>query len=90
VEREVSEEIDISTYHTDKIVAVLNDDSNDVGKVHFGIVHICELKSQDVKKKEAKITKISFMTAENLRQQTENLESWSQICLKYLIMEDMK
>jgi predicted NUDIX family phosphoesterase len=90
VEREVSEEIDISTNHTDKIVAVLNDDSNDVGKVHFGIVHIWELKSQNVKKKEAKITKISFMTSEDLRRQTESLETWSQICLKYIIMEDVK
>jgi predicted NUDIX family phosphoesterase len=40
VKREVTEEVIISSKYTDTIVGVLNDDSNDVGKVHFGIVHL--------------------------------------------------
>ena len=39
VEREVAEEVCVQTPHTDRVVALLNDDSNEVGSVHLGIVH---------------------------------------------------
>ena len=35
VEREVAEEVAVEADHTDKIVALLNDDSNEVGQVHL-------------------------------------------------------
>ena len=40
VEREIDEELNITGAHTNKIVALLNDDSNEVGKVHLGVVHM--------------------------------------------------
>src|SRR5712691_2114497 len=40
VEREVNEEIKIGTKFEDRIVALLNDDTTDVGRVHLGIVHV--------------------------------------------------
>src|SRR5439155_25232610 len=43
VEREVNEEIKIDTPFEDRIVALLNDDTTDVGRVHLGIVHIFKL-----------------------------------------------
>src|SRR6266446_2553275 len=39
VEREVGEEIQIDTRFDDCIVALLNDDSNEVGQVHLAVVH---------------------------------------------------
>ena len=50
VEREVAEEISIKTKFEDRIVALLNDDSNDVGKVHLGVVHVFKLAEPDVEK----------------------------------------
>src|SRR6476620_12800472 len=43
VEREVHEEIRIETTFDDHIVALLNDDSTEVGRVHLGVVHVLKL-----------------------------------------------
>ena len=84
VEREVNEEIKIDTPFEDRIVALLNDDSTDVGRVHLGIVHLFKLEEPKVQKREAMITGLSFLTKEELRARSESLESWSQICLDSL------
>jgi predicted NUDIX family phosphoesterase len=81
VEREVNEEINIGTPFEDRIVALLNDDSTDVGRVHLGIVHILKLKEPRVKKREAIITGLTFLTKEELLARRESLETWSQICV---------
>jgi predicted NUDIX family phosphoesterase len=84
VEREVNEEIKIDTPFEDRIVALLNDDSTEVGRVHLGIVHIFKLKEPNVQKREAMITGLAFLTKEELMARRESLESWSQICVDAL------
>ena len=84
VEREVNEEIKIDTPFEDRIVALLNDDSTEVGRVHLGIVHIFKLKEPKVEKREAMITGLSFLIKEELILRRESLESWSQICVDAL------
>ena len=84
VEREVNEEIKIDAPFEDQIVALLNDDSTEVGRVHLGIVHIFKLKEPKVQKREAMITGLTFLTKEELMARRESLESWSQICLDSL------
>jgi len=84
VEREVNEEIKIDTPFEDRIVALLNDDSTEVGRVHLGIVHIFKLKEPNVQKREAMITGLTFLTKEELMARRQSLESWSQICLDSL------
>ncbi|MBN2313738.1 MAG: hypothetical protein JXM79_07390 [Sedimentisphaerales bacterium] len=81
VQREVSEEVSVETAYTDSIVALLNDDSNDVGSVHLGIVHCWHLNEPNVSKREQMITQMGFMTPDELRQVRETLETWSQKCL---------
>src|SRR4029453_6675529 len=81
VEREVNEEIKIDTSFEDRIVALLNDDSTEVGRVHLGIVHIFKLKEPRVQKREAIITGLTFLTKEELMAPRESLKSWSQICV---------
>jgi predicted NUDIX family phosphoesterase len=81
VEREVNEEIKIDTSFEDRIVALLNDDSTEVGRVHLGIVHIFKLKEPKVQKREAMITGLTFLTKEELMGRRESLETWSQICV---------
>lgn len=84
VEREVNEEIMIDTPFDDRIIALLNDDSTEVGRVHLGIVHVLKLQQPKVQKREAMITGLSFLTKEELINRRESLESWSQICLDAL------
>jgi predicted NUDIX family phosphoesterase len=84
VEREVNEEIKIHTQFDDRIVALLNDDTTDVGRVHLGVVHVFTLAEPKVEKREAMITGLTFLTKEELVARRESLETWSQICLDSL------
>ena len=84
VEREVNEEIKIGTQFEDRIVALLNDDTTEVGRVHLGIVHIFRLEEQKVEKREAMITNLAFLTRAELMARRDSLETWSQICLDSL------
>jgi predicted NUDIX family phosphoesterase len=84
VEREVNEEIKINTQFDDRIVAILNDDTTEVGRVHLGIVHVFKLADAKVEKREAMITGLTFLTKQELVTRRESLESWSQICVDSL------
>ena len=81
VEREVNEEIKIESPFEDRIVALLNDDTTEVGRVHLGIVHVFQLAEPKVRKREAMITNLAFLAAEELRARRDALETWSQICV---------
>ena len=84
VEREVNEEIKIESPFEDRIVALLNDDSTEVGRVHLGIVHVFKLAGPKIEKREAMITGLTFLRKEELLARRETMESWSQICLDSL------
>src|SRR3982751_2373267 len=81
VEREVNEEITIASPFEDRIVALLNDDTTEVGRVHLGIVHVFRLAEPKVQKREAMITNLAFLSREELVSRRENLETWSQLCV---------
>jgi predicted NUDIX family phosphoesterase len=81
VEREVNEEIRIETTFEDRIVALLNDDTTEVGRVHLGIVHVFRLAEPKVEKREAMITNLAFLKKEELLSRRDNLETWSQLCV---------
>src|SRR6266699_3228977 len=84
VKREVNEEIKIDTNFEDRIAALLNDDTTEVGRVHLGIVHVFKLTEPKVEKREAMITGLAFLTKEELVSRRESLESWSRICVDSL------
>src|SRR3954466_10772067 len=84
VEREVNEEITISSSFEDRIVALLNDDSTEVGSVHLGVVHVFRLAEPKVEKREAMITNVSFLTRDELVSRRDSLETWSQLCVDSL------
>jgi predicted NUDIX family phosphoesterase len=81
VQREVAEEVFLETKYTNHIVALLNDDSNDVGRVHLGVVHVFRLESDAARKRESVITESGFLTIPELRARRDALETWSQFCL---------
>lgn len=84
VEREVAEEVSVEAGHTDRVVALLNDDSNEVGQVHLGIVHFWTLDSSKVSKREQMITQMGFMSPAELHEVRDSLETWSRLCLDHL------
>jgi len=84
VEREVNEEIKINSKLEDRIVALLNDDSTEVGRVHLGIVHVFKLAQPNVEKREAMITGLTFLPKNELLARRETMETWSQICVDSL------
>lgn len=84
VQRELHEELKMDGHFGSKAVALLNDDSTAVGQVHLGVVHLCELTSENVSKGEAALTELRFLTVAELQNRREQLESWSQFCLDHL------
>jgi predicted NUDIX family phosphoesterase len=84
VEREVNEEIKIDSPFEDRIVALLNDDTTEVGRVHLGIVHVFKLSEPKLEKREAMITGLTFLPKEELLARRKTMENWSQICLDSL------
>jgi predicted NUDIX family phosphoesterase len=85
VEREINEELNLTGTHRQEILGLINDDSNEVGRVHLGVVHLFTLESDEVTSAEDNITGLRFLTLEELAAERERLETWSQICLDGLL-----
>jgi predicted NUDIX family phosphoesterase len=91
VTREIEEELDIPEKHEHRIIALLNDDSNPVGRVHLGIVHLVDLKSDAVSSREDALTDLGFSPLEALGGELfERLETWSGFCIRHLQSPAMK
>lgn len=84
LKREINEEVNIESRYTQRIVALLNDDSNDVGQVHFGVVHTLTLEKPLVKPKEKSINETKFLSTEELRNKIDTFENWSKICIQHI------
>jgi predicted NUDIX family phosphoesterase len=84
VQREVGEELQLNSAYTNRTVALINDDSNEVGRVHLGVVHVFELETDDVRKGEAMITELQFLDRPALAARREAMETWSQTCFDHL------
>lgn len=85
VTREIEEELQLPADHEHRIIALLNDDSNPVGQVHLGIVHLVELSSENVSSREDALLDLSFTAITDLNGPLfERLETWSQFCIRHL------
>ncbi len=84
VRREVVEELIIPEPLENRVVAMINDDSNAVGQVHLGVVHVMQLPEPRAEKRESNILNVEFLDIVKLRAERDNLETWSQICLDNL------
>ena len=82
--REVNEEVKLDTMYREHVVALINDDSTEVGKVHLGIMHIWDVAEPKVSKREGLITQAGFVGIGELKKNVSELETWSQIALKVL------
>ncbi len=82
--RELKEEVIIETPYVLKLVGLINDDETEVGKVHLGIVHICDVEAPLVRSNEEEIEGNGFQPVTELLDNLDGFETWSSICLKAL------
>lgn len=85
VTREIDEELMLPEGHPHRIIALLNDDSNPVGQVHLGIVHLVDLPNEEVASREDALANLEFSTLADLNTSLfDRLETWSQFCIRFL------
>jgi len=84
VRREICEELSVQGEFDARPVGLINDDSTEVGRVHFGVVHVLFRAPEQAKKKEQVITKVEFVPIEQLKARRDQMETWSQLCLDNL------
>lgn len=82
--RELTEEVDIAGPYRERIVGLIYDDSNDVGRVHLGVVHLLEIEQPLVTPREDQLLEAGLVDTGGLWQAADRLESWSQLCLEHL------
>jgi len=83
--RELMEEVAIEG-PKDVAVALINDDSTDVGYVHFGVVHVLEVSDEDVAGNRSGILAPEFVPIADATKDLSEYESWSRFCLEQLNM----
>lgn len=85
--RELHEEIDVVTDNISSIelIGAINDESNEVGKVHIGFLYQIVLRNLNIKVLETEKMSGSWISKANLRDYYEGMESWSQIIIDKFI-----
>ena len=82
--RELKEEVGIDPSNNIKLLGFINDDSNDVGKVHLGIVHLYQLETSDLESKELNLTDCKFPSISKIKEEEESFETWSRLLIPFL------
>jgi len=81
--RELMEEVAIEGAQ-EAAVAVINDDSTDVGYVHFGVVHVLKVNNENVAGSRSGIVAPEFVPIADAIKDAAEYESWSRFCLEHL------
>jgi predicted NUDIX family phosphoesterase len=79
--RELMEEVAVEEGR-ETAVAVINDDSTDVGAVHFGVVHLMHVSSEATAGGRSGIVAPEFIPLEEATKDPAGYESWSRFCLE--------
>jgi predicted NUDIX family phosphoesterase len=84
--RELREEVQLKNAINNQVVAVINDDSNEVGKVHFGVVHRIFLSDGgSVTAVDPALANGGFQFFRYVEQEIDQFESWSQMVIREFI-----
>ena len=65
-------------------VAVINDDSTEVGFVHLGVVHVVQVASEEIVGRRSGIVAPEFVPIAEAMKDLSAYESWSRFCLENL------
>ncbi len=79
--RELEEELVIEGGWRARLVGVLNDDGNAVGRVHFGLVYVVEVDSPDVAVRESDTLTGRMASLEDVLAVRDRMETWSRLIL---------
>ena len=79
--RELMEEVAIDEVK-EAAVAVINDDSTEVGQVHFGVVHIMHAANEAIVGRRSGILGPEFIPIVEAVKNLSAYESWSRLCLE--------
>lgn len=82
--REFHEEVNYTGNISVKPLGILNDDSNDVGKVHIGFVLLLQGDSANISIK-SELKSGALLSLSECLAQRESMESWSQFIVDFLI-----
>ncbi|MDR7554977.1 MAG: hypothetical protein QN157_05155 [Armatimonadota bacterium] len=85
--RELDEELVLTGAWDARLVGVLNDDDNPVGQVHFGLVHLVEVRTGDVAIRETDRLIGRLATTAEIRAVYPLMETWSQLVLDAGLLE---
>jgi predicted NUDIX family phosphoesterase len=81
--RELMEEVEIEASNA-AAVAVLNDDSTEVGYVHFGVVHLMHVATENLVGRRSGIVAPEFVPINEAMKSAAAYETWSRLCLENL------
>jgi predicted NUDIX family phosphoesterase len=81
--REIMEEVAVEEV-SESVVALINDDSTEVGSVHFGVVHIMQVANEKVAGRRSGIVGPEFVPFNEAVKDAAACESWSRYCLEKL------
>jgi predicted NUDIX family phosphoesterase len=79
--RELGEEVQLLSPYQECLAGLIYDPSNDVGKVHLGVVHRFILEAPHVRSNEADLADGGFVSLDELRKEFSRLETWSQLAI---------
>ena len=79
--RELMEEVAVDAGN-EPAVAAINDDSTEVGQVHFGVVHIVRVSEENVVGGRSGIVHPEFIPMTDAIKDPAGYESWSRFCLE--------
>ncbi len=85
LEREFSEELIYNKKLSYKVVGLINDDFDEVGKVHFGIVYLIEIETPEIRVREYSKMEGRLVDKEYLLKYKDKMERWSQILIDNLL-----
>ncbi|MFK8112293.1 MAG: phosphoesterase [Rubripirellula sp.] len=84
MQRELTEEVQLESTYQESREGLIYDPSNDVGRVHLGVVHRFVLEQPNVKSNEADLAEGGFVSVEELCSEIDRLETWSQLAIQAL------
>jgi predicted NUDIX family phosphoesterase len=84
MQRELAEEVAIDTPYVETIAGLINDDETPVGKVHLGVVHLCDVERPAVSPREEDLLDAGFRPVGEILGRIDEFESWSQIVVRAL------
>ncbi len=85
LQRELSEEVEIAEYDPPRCIGYINDDTTEVGSVHFGLLYLVMTDCKQVRPRDGEIAWGGFLSIKELEEIAESneaaVETWSLITI---------